>query len=491
MNKKSSGREHLRLIGSILLSCVIGALLAAVTAAIILRYVAVESPSKRYDDVEKILSQYDPGDFRGVTIDPDGGLRVRLEKNDIYWYASEYGIFERFERRLAALEETSGWEIRRRGFQVEGDQVVLQLYAARRLPAYFRVTCDVECQGTVMTLRPVEVAISGYLELPEERWPSLLPREGFRLDFAELGVSRCLRRVSTEGNALVLEGDGISQALSGQLMLDMSRLRALEAYGCERVDTWGMYSWAIDLGTDKVPMAEAHQRMLASGDAAGAMADLLSCCTGLSRMEMFSGWDRFTLEFAAVAVSDAAEQRQEQLKRYIAAEQWKYEKLLTSIREMYKSGTLCLGEKGLYVTQTKELFDASSLTMSLNITALDSRPVLLYTDRGGAQGIRTTDMPRLGEVGRLNERCVKELDLDRVYDVGMLLTTESGIMALVHYRNDNTFVLRQVSETVYTRLLMAKGIPALNVDELYTPEERSSTPGVDPTSPYEILLKAK
>ena len=82
MEKNSALRESLRLIGSILLSCVIGALLAAVAAAIILRYVAVESPAKRYDDVEKILAQYHEDDFRGATIAPDGTLSVKLEKND-------------------------------------------------------------------------------------------------------------------------------------------------------------------------------------------------------------------------------------------------------------------------------------------------------------------------------------------------------------------------------------------------------------------------
>ena len=147
------------------------ALLAAVAAAIILRYVAVESPDKRYDDVEKILAQYDEDDFRGVTIAPDGSLSVKLEKNDIYWYASEYGILDRFEQRLDDMAKTSGWMVKRYGFRVEDDRLVLHLYASRRLPAYYRVVYDVECQGTVMTLRPVEVAISGYLDLPMERWP--------------------------------------------------------------------------------------------------------------------------------------------------------------------------------------------------------------------------------------------------------------------------------------------------------------------------------
>ncbi|MBE6970458.1 MAG: hypothetical protein E7442_10130, partial [Ruminococcaceae bacterium] len=230
MSEKSTGREHLRLIGSILLACVIGALLAAITAAIILRYVAVESPSKRYDDVEKILSQYDAEDFRGVSIAEDGALSVKLEKNDIYWYAAEYGIFDRFEQHLTELSATSGWEIRRYGFHMDDDQLVLQLYAAKRLPAYFRVVYDVECQGTVMNLHPAEVAISGYLELPPERWPSLLPREGFRLDFSQYGICHCLRRVYIQDGALVLEGDGLRQALSGQLLLDMDVLSALKVY---------------------------------------------------------------------------------------------------------------------------------------------------------------------------------------------------------------------------------------------------------------------
>ena len=488
MEKNSALRESLRLIGSILLSCVIGALLAAVAAAIILRYVAVESPAKRYDDVEKILAQYHEDDFRGATIAPDGTLSVKLEKNDIYWYASEYGILDRFEQRLDDLAKTSGWMVKNYGIHMQDEQLVLHLYASRRLPAYYRIVFDVECHGTVMTLEPTEVAISGYLDLPRERWPSLLPAEGFRLDFADMGISRCLRSVRLEDGALVLEGDGLSQALSGQLWLDMALLRPLELYGCGRVDPHGILCWARSLGTDKVPMAEAQELILNSGDAAGAMAELLSCCTGLSRMEMFSGWDRFTVEFAAMTVENNASIRRQELQRYIAAEQWKYEKLLTSIREMYKSGALSIGEKGFAVTQTGKPFDHTTLTASLNITTTDSRTVLLYTDLGGAKSIRTTDMPVLGDVPRVNNRSVKELDTERIYDIGMILTTENDVMVLIHYRNDGTFVLREVTEGQYTALLLSRTKATLNVDELYAPLDRSPSAPVSPTSQYEVIL---
>ena len=488
MGETSGRREHLRLIGSILFACIIGALLAAVTAAVILRYVAVEAPSKRYDDVEKILSQYDPESFRGAAVAADGSLRVELEKNDLYWYASEFGILDRFEQRLEDFAAASGWEIRRYGFQMEGEQLVLHLYAARRLPAYFRVVYDIDCQGTVMNLRPTEVAISGYMELPEERWPTLLPREGFRLDFAELGICHCLRSVSTQGSALVLEGDGFAQAFSGQLLLDMSILNALDVYGWDAVDHWDILSWAAGLGTDKVPMAEAHERIMSSGNAVGALAELLACCTGASRLEVFSGWDRFTLEFAAVPVEEEAAEYRRMLERYVAAEQWKYEKLLTSIREMYKSGALCLGDKSLHLSQSGEEFDHTGLTSGLSITPIDSRVVLLYTDRGGAQCIRTTDMPPLSEVPKLHVWAARTLDYERIYDIGILLTTEGDVMALAHYRNDGTFVLRQVTEAVFTELLLCKTIPTLCIDELHVPADRTPMTSISPISPYEVIL---
>lgn len=488
MNDKSRSREYLRLICAIFVSCVIGALLAAVAAAVILRYVAVEAPSKRYDEVSEILAEYDPVDFRGVTIAADGSLQVRLEKDDIYWYASEYGILQRFEQRLDALADTSGWEIRRYGFHIEDDQVILHLFAARRLPAYFRVVFDVECQGTVLYLQPEEVAISGYLELDPRHWPSLLPREGFRLDFAGMDISGCLRSVCVGDKAIVLESDGLTQALSGQLRLDMSLLRALETYGCEKVDRLGIFDWALKLGTDKVPMAEAHDRVLNSGNAADAMADLLSCCTDSSRMEVLGGWDRFTLEFAGMSVQNAAMDRRQALQRYIAAEQWKYEKLLTSIREMYKAGALSVNETGFSMTQSGALLDHTNFSGNLSITTLDSRPVLLYTERGGATCIRTTDMPPLGTVPRVNERSVKHLEQDRIYDIGMLLTTENDVMALVHYRNDGAFVLREVPEGLYTQVLLSRALPTLCIDALYAPEDRTPSQAASPTSNYEIIF---
>jgi len=286
----------------------------------------------------------------------------------------------------------------------------------------------------------------------------------------------------------VLEGDGLRQALSGQLLLDMDVLSALKIYGWDSVDKWGMLDWAIGLGTDKVPMAEAHERILNSGNAVGALAELLSCCTGSSRMEILGGWDRFTLEFAAMVVDQEASECRQVLQRYVAAQQWKYEKLLTSIREMYKSGALSLGEKGFHITQSGEVFDHTTLTSGLSITPLDSRVVLLSTDRGGAQSIRTTDMPLLGDAPRMNLRSVKTLDTERIYDIGILLTTEGGVMALVHYRNDGAFVLRQLTETVYIELLLCRTNPALCIDDLFVPEDRTPAFSVSPTSPYEVIL---
>ena len=191
---------------------------------------------------------------------------------------------------------------------------------------------------------------------------------------------------------------------------------------------------------------------------------------------------------AAMVVDQEASECRQVLQRYVAAQQWKYEKLLTSIREMYKSGALSLGEKGFHITQSGEVFDHTTLTSGLSITPLDSRVVLLSTDRGGAQSIRTTDMPLLGDAPRMNLRSVKTLDTERIYDIGILLTTEGGVMALVHYRNDGAFVLRQLTETVYIELLLCRTNPALCIDDLYVPEDRTPAFSVSPTSPYEVIL---
>jgi hypothetical protein len=205
-------------------------------------------------------------------------------------------------------------------------------------------------------------------------------------------------------------------------------------------------------------------------------------------MDVLGSWDRFTLVFAAEVLETEAQNRQNSLNRYIAAEQWKYEKLLTSLREMYKAGALTIAERGFTVTQSGAAFDPSSLTGTLSLTAIDSTPVLLYTDRGGAQNIRTTDMPTLQTIPQAHQWVLRDYDTQRIYDLGMLMTTENGIPTLLHYRNDGVFVLREVDSGLYTQLLLTKEIPTLCVDGLWTPPERSATASIMGISKYEILL---
>lgn len=486
MGDGSKHAERAKLILSIALACVIGAILAAITAAVILRYVD-GPPSSRFDDVEEILAEYQQEDLRGVSIAADGGLTVRLEKEDLYWYANDYGILSRFQEYISQLP--SGWQVKKYGFHIEDGGLTIYVTARQGLfPVTFRADYAAVCQGTVMYLHPIEVSAGGYAELDEDRWPDMLPREGFVLDFAQMGISSCLRSVRLEGSALVLEADGLSQAMSGQLLTDSSLLNALRAYGTGSVDAWGVLSWLMELGTEKVPMAEAQNLVLSSGGAAEALAELLACCTGGSRQQVLGGWDRFTLEFAAILVQESATARRAELERYIAAEQWKYEKLLTSVREMYKSGALCLEKRGFSTAATGAVFDPAALTGSLSLTSIDSRPVLLISSRGGAQGVRTTDMPPLGSIPRSGDKVVQGADWDTVCDLGMLMTTENGVPALLYYRNDGVLVIRELPESLYTALLLDAGNPVVDVDTLWTPEERTVTPSAMGMSSYEILL---
>jgi hypothetical protein len=94
----------------------------------------------------------------------------------------------------------------------------------------------------------------------------------------------------------------------------------------------------------------------------------------------------------------------------------------------------------------------------------------------------------LGDVPRVNNRSVKELDTERIYDIGMILNTENDVMVLIHYRNDGTLVLREVTEGQYTALLLSRNKATLNIDELYAPEDRSAAAAVSPTSQYEVIL---
>ena len=433
---------------------------AALTAGLCAR-----SLSARLDDVDAILADYRQADFRGAALAEDGSVIVRLEKADIYWFASEYGLMDRFRSALAAGE--SGLEITGYGFRIQDGavSVVLSGRAGGVLPAAYRAVLSVESEGTVLRFRVQKVTLGARLTLPVRYWPELLPKEGFSFDFRYAGISDSIRRVYLDGNALVLEADGLLQALPDILRTDTALLDALRTYGAGGQDRRGMLAFLAALDTDRVPLAEAEALALSSGNAQEALTDLFACCTADSLETAVRGCGRFTREFAASLMRQDAAARRAELEKTAAGEQGRYEKLLTAVREMYKAGKLRIGESGFRNAVTGEVFDPSALTAGLSVTSTDSRLVFLYSDAAEAAGIRTADMPPVGRVPRSGDAALQGMDPERVYDLGFLMTTEGGRQVLLYYRQNGTLVLRELTEAAYTDLLLSARNPVVREDE--------------------------
>ncbi len=460
-------------------------LLAAGVWAIRL-YGNASAPAAGYDRPEEILAAYDAAAFQGAVLEPDGQLTVRLGKADIYWLSEKYGVLDTVE---AQLEELPGMTVTDYGFTIQDGRVTAYLGGRRNLlPVAYQIDFSVTWEGTALSFRPEAVYLGSGTELDASRWPEFLPAEAeLQVDLAELGISPALRSARLEGDALVLTAAGLTVEPDADLFLDMGLIDSLRAFGAGQEDSLGILAFLAELPEDTVPMSEALARVLASGDPEGAMADLLAGCTQASAEALGDAADPFTQEMMGLRLEQEAQTRRDALWLLVQGEREKYEKFLTAAREMYKGGLLRICPGGFKNAVTGEVFDLSTLTRTLSAAATDCRLVFLYTEEYLPESVCTGDMPPLGRQPRSGKDAVRGMDLEQVYDLGILMTTEAGMPVLLHYRQDGTFVVREVTQVTYTTLLMSSETPVLCADELEEPSQRAViSSGVG--GGYEILL---
>ena len=412
--------------------------------------------SDRYDVEADILSGYDPSAGAGLVMEADGTLTVRLNRADIYWYAQRYGILDEVHARL---EEAGAAAM---GFRIADGR--LTVYARCRtfgLPLSYRAVCAAGWENGVLVLSPEKVWMGRGIFLPASRWPELF-EVPLRLSLDSLEAS--VIDVLTEGDSLVLRLEGIRSVLSGQLVSDAGMLEALRIFGGLDTDN-PVVAFLLGQEGGSVPMEEARLLCLAGDDAPGTLSELLAYSLPASVPSVWESRGEFLRRAWGRPLSESAGRRRAELDSWIDAEQLRYEKLLTSVREMYKSGALIIGQSGFVSAAGEQPLDPGSLT-SLSVTATDCRIVLLYSESGSPE-LCTADMPVIDAAARTGDAAGEDaLIPGAVYDLGVVLTSEGGTPLLLSRRADGTFVLREIGEDMYVDLLVARGIPVLNADLL-------------------------
>ena len=281
------------------------------------------------------------------------------------------------------------------------------------VPVSMQIVTSLSWDGTGIVLHAESVLLGSRTALPKSLWPDSV-REDFRVDLTATGRTQEVADVYLNGSAALVETVPLRLPAGDSLHPDAELL-----------------AWLLALQTD-------------DGDSA-----------------MFSTF------FAR-----RSERIREDIDAFLSAEEGKYVKLLTSVRELYKSRALRIEQNGFYVISTNRQFDPFATT-ELSATATDARVVLL-TSGSGAPEVSQADMPVLKNVERRGAKALDGLDPEHAYDVGVVLTTDSGVPALLYRRSGGEIVVRELSAAQYVDILVSGGRPLINVDTLPAPAQELS-----------------
>ena len=420
--------------------------------------------SARYDDPRAIVAAYDPGAFDGAELHPDGTVTVRLTRDDLYWFANRYGLQNGVRDTLASNAITGG------GLRLSNSRAII--YLRTRILGFLPVTCrtvmdvTLDPDGRALLLRTENVHLGRYLPLIEQTWPSLLRSELS----VPLGIyADSIRSVRLDADALVLTLDGLQTAPEGALQPEARLLAAIRTFVPEserQADP--ALRFFTEEERESVPAGEVWALALAEDDPAAVLTGALAMCTDSSVSELINSLDPFLRDILVQYLLGPSREARHLWVETLRADQAQYERVLSSLREMYKSGSLRIDETGFLNAATGEPVHPGNLA-ELSATATDSRVVFLYSAAGSGE-LCTEDMPPVTDVPRTGRKVMRDLlDPDTTYDLGAVLTSEGGVPLLLHRRQDGTFILREITETLYVSLLVERSNPVLCVDELPAP----------------------
>ena len=440
----------------------LGVLGAAVLLFAALWLLGSAGSSARYDSAENILADYD-GVLGTYVIEPDGAITVRLDREDLYYIASRYGLLEPIREGIRARAGKADV-----GFRISDGKITV--YSRTRLlgflPVSFRgdMEMHLEKETDELVLRAEKVRLGGHINLPRRLWPALMEAET-RLPLES--VTREIVDVTPEGEALLVRLEGLPRLFTRSLKADRDLLSAITLFRSERLEENPVLAFVDSLPGEDIPMGDALERVLSDAEPRAAFSRLMGCCTMSSVMDFWDNADPLTKEVLGRELRQGAVSYRETLEGDLTAEQSKYEKLLTVVRESYKSLSLLIDENVFVNAATGEAVDPGAIS-KLSATATDCRIVFLYSSSGAA-GLSTEDMPPLSEIPRTGKNVMESLDPEAAYDLGVALTSEGDVPVLLYRRADGAFMVRELDETVYVDLLVSRSNPILDVDTLTAP----------------------
>ena len=453
--------------------------LAAVTAAgAVLLIVGRRGLSALYDDAAALLSDYGQEHAPSRTVREDGSVLLRLTREDLYWYAGKYGLLEEIRRDLADAGITAA------GFRLSDGN--LTVFAQHRtwgfLPLSYRASASLTWEDG-LALRTEKLSFGNHLTIPRGRWPEVFSRPYV---IPASAISPLVRDAYIEGDALILVHEGPVRSLKGSLTPDAQTLHAMGLFGVTSGDS--LVEAFVRSHPDREIAAEEIRALLSADDNEAAFRELLSLCGPDSVKALFAGADPLTADMLLAPLLEETQEAVRTREAALAAEQARYEKLLLAVRESYKSGSLMISDTGFISISTGQPFDPASLT-ALSATATECRIVFLYGSMGGGE-FCSRDMPALSEVPRTGKDVPEGLlSPDIAYDLGVTLTSESGVPLLLYRRADDTFVLREIGEAQFVSLLVERANPVIDTDRLSAPSGVIDRPAGEGWSGAVILLE--
>lgn len=407
------------------------------------------------DDVDAILAAPRSGELGELSFADDGSAVVRLYKNDLYILADEGGVLTGLRQQMRERFGDLDFGIRLTDGKM---RVCISQRVLGLVPVSMQVVTSVSWDGTGIVIHAESVLLGSRTALPESLWPDSV-REDFRVDLSSTGRTQEVADVYLDGSAAVVETVPLRLPSSDSLHPDTQLLEEIRFFGTD----------------DKTESAAALLDRLAAGDVpsedelpAGSRAELFAW---LLALQTDGGEDAMFSTFFA----RRSERIREDIETGLSAEEAKYVKLLTSVRELYKSRALRIEQNGFYVISTNRQFDPFA-SSELSATATDARVVLL-TSGSGTPEVSPADVPVIKSVERRGAKALAGLDPEHAYDIGVVLTTDGGVPALLYRRANGEIVVRELSAEQYVDILVSGGRPLINVDTLPEAAEELSCSG--------------
>lgn len=415
--------------------------------------------SARFDDPEAILAAYDPASFEGAVLERDGTVTLRLGKEDLYWFGEKYGLLP--ELRSSLTER--GWT-GQAGFRLADGRIFA--YFRHRvlglLPVTYRAELEVSPDRAAgeLVLRMADVRLGSRLPLPAKLRPRVFSTP-LRVSLGAAGDA--IRSIRTEGDTAVLVMDALQTLPAGELRSG-ELLGAARLFGPGAENVSEAVRFLMESG-ELFPAKDAWRVALQTQDVPGTLAELLALCDGDSLETVRSSLDPLMLRLLEKPFFSRIEEQRQRWDALLSERQQPYERALYALREMAKSGGLRLTASALVNASSGEVLLPGSLA-KLPATATDSRFVLVYS-ASDASDLCAGELPPAGQLlPRETDPLPEGAEADRAYELGAALTTDGGVPVLLYRGGDGSLRVRQLDETAYVSILVARSLPVVDLDGL-------------------------